>query len=674
MCTWIPVLFGCFRSKRWKFGLVLAVLLGVGVSGLGYSLTQAQSGTTVTFIEVAQQLGMVVNTYSWGLAWADYDNDDFVDLYSNNHTQGPALFRNNGGLSFTEVANQLGLLDSDLHGPAWGDYDNDGDVDLYQNVGALRPDFFYHNNGTGPFILITPALDTPGASGRGVAWADYDRDGDLDLLLINISKNGFRSELFQNQGNGTFVIKTDDAGLASGITGAQGIMWGDYNNDGWLDLLAYYPDVIRLFRNNGDGSFTNRSSLLDGVMITPRTIRQVDWVDYDNDDDLDLYVSRGHRHDGLTWNNNEIKWITDVSSETGFDFKPNSPNDPILFDIHDLCGGLDDQQIFIGASEANPSSSVFTLSTGGSPNPNGQPTYTSGTGGVFIWVDGGGWWRLRANGQRSSGRVIMDNGLSQVTSLNLPVNPSPTTRNNELLENKGGEVFVNVTTQANATGGGRQTYGTVWGDFNNDGYLDVYLVNGGHFVNNEPDTFLINNGNKTFSDTTTSAGLGTVQATGYGDVAAAADYNRDGFLDIAVANGGDGPGPCGGPLQLFKNQGNNNHWLDVKIIGTVSNRDGIGAYLTLRAGGATQYRQHLAGQHRDAQDSALIHFGLGQATIVESLVITWPSGLVESYSGLNTNQVITLVEGSGPLPPTATPPAPGPGTKLMFLPLILKNN
>ena len=132
----------------------------------------------------------------------------------------------------------------------------------------------------------------------------------------------------------------------------------------------------------------------------------------------------------MTWDNNEIKWITGgPSPQVGFDFKLNAANSSVLFDIHDLCGSVPTNKIFIGASKTNPSSSTFTLSSGSTPNPNGQPNYNPGADkGIFIWLDGSGVWHLRASDQRSSGVVSTGNSFNQVTSAGLEVDPAPRLR------------------------------------------------------------------------------------------------------------------------------------------------------------------------------------------------------------------------------------------------------
>jgi hypothetical protein len=231
------------------------------------------------------------------------------------------------------------------------------------------------------------------------------------------------------------------------------------------------------------------------------------------------------------------------------------------------------------------------------------------------------------------------------------VDPSPATAGNQLWENRGNESFVDVTAQANV-GDTRQSWAALWGDFDNDGDLDLYISNHGCFLDNEPNTYYVNNGDKTFTEDTTAAGL-RAMVEGRGDHAAAADYDQDGFLDIFVTNGATGPGPCGGPDLLFDNQGNGNHWLQVRTVGTISNRDGIGAHLVLEANGSTQYRQQLTGKHAYTQDSSLIHFGLGNATTVQSLTITWPSGIRKTYTNLTVDQIVTLAEGA--VTPTPTP-------------------
>ncbi|NJL84209.1 MAG: CRTAC1 family protein [Chloroflexaceae bacterium] len=187
----------------------------------------------------------------------------------------------------------------------------------------------------------------------------------------------------------------------------------------------------------------------------------------------------------------------------------------------------------------------------------------------------------------------------------------------------------------------------VAGDFDNDMDVDIYLV-GTHPATNQPNLYYENQGDGTFLSLPDGGGAaGSLQ--GLGDVAIAADYDLDGFLDLLVTNGAYPP-PLNedGPAQLFHNQGNGNRWLQIDLQGTTSNRDGIGARVIATAGGKAQLRERGSETHRYAQNFSRLHFGLGENRIVDELLIQWPSGLEQRLTNIGANQIIEILEPSGP--------------------------
>jgi len=182
------------------------------------------------------------------------------------------------------------------------------------------------------------------------------------------------------------------------------------------------------------------------------------------------------------------------------------------------------------------------------------------------------------------------------------------------------------------------------GDFDNDMDIDLYLVCTGP-IENLPNRLYENDGKGNFT-LVPDAGGAAGSKLGRGDVVAIADYDRDGFLDLFVTNGADPSSPFvdEGPHQLFRNQGNGNHWIEIDLEGTVSNRDGIGASVVLEVGGVVQIRGQGGGMHRFTQNYQRIHFGLATHKTVDRLTIRWPSGIVQRLENIAANQILTIRE------------------------------
>ena len=294
-------------------------------------------GTTFSEIgSTAQVLGSGISQHA---SWADYDNDGDVDIHVVNDFTANNLYRNNDNGTFTDIASMAGVNDTQ-RGPvaAWGDYNNDGYIDLYTASTTFHGETsethgngtnrLYRNNGNGTFtdIASTAGVDV-GMSTQSIAWADYDNDGDLDFYMGNssIANTTGKNILFRNEGNDTFTDVADSSGVAyTGVT--QGIGWGDYDNDGDLDIYLgnHLGENNKLYSNNNDGSFTDVSTSTGTADNNPAA--GITWADYDNDGDLDLYVAnsasstnRLYRNSGNTnqWLQVTLTGITDNTSAIG---------------------------------------------------------------------------------------------------------------------------------------------------------------------------------------------------------------------------------------------------------------------------------------------------------------------------------------------------------------------
>ncbi|MGB3939915.1 MAG: CRTAC1 family protein [Candidatus Manganitrophaceae bacterium] len=638
-------------------GFLLVSCSGSGEGG-GAPLDPPQ-GTDPLFEEVSHAAGINKNgraTYGNPI-WGDFNRDGNLDLFVSGHENSPFLFRNNADGTFTDLTAESGIeMEGDKHGTAWGDYDGDGDLDLFITVGAagggavgMKRDLLYRNDGNGHLTDVTDLAGVRNAFGRGrsVNWVDYDKDGRLDLFLKNASTPNV---LYRNNGDGTFT----NMALSAGIENAPGEIssWTDYDKDGDIDLFITSAAMDQLWRNNGDGTFMEATSSA-GLKALDHG-QGVAWGDYNNDGHLDLFISRGYSdvRDSFSWDASTITF-SDIDSgdqEKGLDFVTSG--DEATFDLYlgnilsvPNCRYPD--KVFLGGQKASPSLIPFTVRAS---DVSGKPVFAPRRDiGFFIWRDDDG-WHLRWSGNRYFYGSIKSNGdFTSVKSLNFTRFTRTVT--STLYQNNGDGTFTDVT-EAVGVANQSNNRGTVWGDYDNDGDLDLYMVNSGNFLENGPNFLYRNNGDGTFSEIAAQGGVeGNVD--GRGDGAAAADFNNDGFLDLYVTNGWGRPVPpqttasdclSFGPHLLYKNSGNDNKWLKMDLVGTVTNKDGIGAKVTLQADGRTQYREVSGGGQRFSQGSGPIHFGLGQASTVDAISIEWPSGQRQILTGISVNQHIKVVE------------------------------
>ncbi|HKR31960.1 MAG TPA: CRTAC1 family protein [Terriglobales bacterium] len=520
---------------------------------------------------------------------------------------------------------------------------------------AAGIDFKHDNAATAEKYLIE-------TMGSGCGWIDYDQNGLLDLYLVNSAPtkiykppHPLRGALYRNNGDGTFSDVTAKAGVgAEGLFG-MGVAVGDYDNDGFPDLFICGYGRSILYHNNGDGTFTDVTQHA-GVENLGRWASSAAWFDYKNDGHLDLVIANyvdwspehnfwcGDRGPGMRsychpdvyhgqpptlYRNNGNGTFTDVSKESGLAAKPANGLGVITFD-YDNDGW---QDIFI-ANDSMPNSLFHN---------NGDGTFTelAYIAGVAVSNDG-----LPEAGMGTDAADTTGSGRLDIAVTHLD------TQLARVYRNLGKDGFEDQTLRSKIgyTTFHMSGFGLRFMDYDNDGARDLFMANG-HVLDNieryhaesryaEPKLMFRNLGNGTFENVSNQLGRGFA-ADRVSRGAAIADYDNDGDLDILVSNNGGVP-------QLLRNDGGNaNHWLELFLIGTRSNRDGVGARVKLVAGDLVLYDQRKGGMsYQSAQDPRL-HFGLGQHSKVDSLEITWPSGAVTKLQNLKADQIIAIKEGTG---------------------------
>jgi hypothetical protein len=528
----------------------------------------------ITFRDVTQRAGMrfvhnngafgkkyLPETMGPGVAFIDYDNDGWPDIFLVNGTDWPGrppkhstpkLYHNNHDGTFTDITHKAGL-DIEIFGMgvAVGDYDNDGYDDLF--ITAIGQSRLFHNNGNGTFTDVTQkaGLKGPEEFSTSAAWVDYDKDGKLDLVVANYvqwsldgdlyctldgksksyctpeSYKGTAVRLWHNRGDGTFEDVTKKAGLADATSKTLGIALLDYDNDGWPDLLfSNDTQPNKLYRNNGNGTFTEKA-VVTGVAFSEDGVARagmgVDAVDYDRSGATSLLITN-FSNQMLSLYHNEGKGL----------FVDEAPRSEV------------------------GRASLLTL----------------GFGCFFFDYDLDGWPDiLIANGH-------IDSDIQRVQP-NVKYAMPP-----HLFRNMGKGDFVEVTKSLGAAfGAPRVGRGAAYADIGNRGRLDLLLSTNG------------------------------------------------------------------GPVYLFENEASGaaatNKSLRVKLAGTKSNRDGIGAVVKVTAGGDWQSQMLRSGSSYLSASELVLTYGLAQHDRADSVEIRWPSGQVEKLSNVAAGQTITVTEGKG---------------------------
>ena len=506
------------------------------------------SGIQFTHSFGSEKLGSLLEGTGAGCVWFDFNNSGLPSLYVANGRplddsmhpfplkEKPAtpphnhLYRNDGGGHFTDVTEKAGLNpDMYSHAVAVADYDNDGNEDLL--VTGYGKVVLYHNDGKGHFSDVTEKAHIK-VDGWAISstWLDYDKDGCVDLFVGRYVKFDPKYRAF----------------------------YAPTNYPGPLD---YEGETNQLFHNNCDGTFTDVSEKSGISAFVGRTMG-VTAADFDNDGWDDIYVAND-RTENFLFHNKHDGTFEEVGGDTGTAYGQNgestSSMGPVFADLE-------------------------------------------GRGVLDLWVTDGHYNRLLHNtGKNSFEDIGAETGVSQVNAQ-----------------------YV--------------SWGTGVYDFDNDGLLDILIFHGGliHLIPQEH-TLFRGMGSGKFADVSSGAGqVLSDRTTARG--ACFADYENDGKVDAFVVN-------LGGRGTLVHNVSTGTgHWLEVKLKGTKSNRDGIGARVEVDAAGKRWTAERVAGSGYLSQDDGRLHFGVGAATAIDKLIVRWPSGREQTLEKLVVDRVMTVEE------------------------------
>lgn len=554
-----------------------------GTALTSVNVFQQSADYPVTFVDIAAQVGLteptiyggvehkkyIIETNGCGVAFLDYDNDNWIDILLLNGTRlegFPAdraptikLYHNNGNGTFTDVTGKANLkLSGWASSVCVGDYDNDGHEDFF--ITYWGQNHLYRNNGNGTFSDVTSkaGLATKGTRwGSGCTFIDYDRDGKLDIFVANYLKfdlanapepgkganclwkgvpvncgpKGLPTDtnlLYHNNGDGTFTDVSEKSGIAK-VQGRYSMTatTTDYNDDGWPDIyVACDSTASTLYRNNHDGTFTD-VALETGSAYNedgqPQAGMGVTIADFNHDGLLDIFKTHFSDDLPILYRNTGRNYFEDASRAAGFDHSP----------------------------------------------------YVQwGTG--FADFDNDGWADLM---------IVTGNVYPEVEKV-FKEYPSRSPR--LLFRNLGNGRFQNVSATAGAgVTTAKSSRGCAFGDFDNDGDLDVLIMN-----MNEPPSLLRN------------------------------EYISPG-----------------------KSQTHN--WLKVKLIGTESNRSAIGARVQIKTASGIQVQELTSQSSYYSHNDSRIHFGLGNSQKADEIKIRWPNGRVETVQDIPGNKLVTIKEGSG---------------------------
>jgi hypothetical protein len=531
----------------------------------------------------------------------------------------PATFRDVSAKAGVTAANVSGsreknyVLEVNGGGACWLDYDNDGFVDLYLVNGSTlealqgkkpRPvsNHLYRNNGNGTFTDVTARARVSGSGwGFGCVAADYDNDGRTDLLVTNFGRNN----LYRNLGNGAFEDVAERAGIAGGDIWHAGAAFADYDGDGALDLYV-----------SGYLDFNTKNPELKTCDFQGVRVHACGPLGYRGAPDA-LYHNNG---DGTFTDVTEKAQVVDRERYFGF---------TVIFDDLDGDGKPD---IFV-ANDSNPNY-LYRNKGDGTFEELGIPS------GLAYNSDG--------KEMSSMGVAVGDYDNDGKPDLFVTTFAND---NYVLFHNEGKGAFADLSYPSQIA---EKTipylgWATFFLDYDNDGWKDLFDASGHVYPQmdgrsretyRQPLQMFRNLHNGKFAEVSKEIGLANLERMSARG-GAYCDYDNDGDVDFVVSNIDDRP-------QLLENEGGNSaNWLEMKLQGTKSNRDAIGAQVKLSAGGLVQYDHVRAGGSYISGNDLRLHFGLGKQPQADSMEIRWPSGQAERLQNIKANRILTIREGSG---------------------------
>jgi hypothetical protein len=494
----------------------------------------------------------------------------------------------------------------------------------------LFPMAFYPQN----FTRITQGNFVTGRHiSSGACWGDINDDGYLDVFIPNAKWN--HNQLYLNDGIGGF-IEVINSPVVSDSSDSKGGTFGDFDNDGDLDLFVANEEETNFFYiNDGTGIFTK---VLNGILVTDgdsASSHTCSWADYNNDGYLDIFIPN-HRYNGNDYGQSNFLYQNNSGDGTFTKITQGQIVTDIEFSLsgnwadYDNDGDLD---LFV----ANSGPSTHHNDNNSLYQNNGNGTFTKITQGSIV-NDGGD--------SRTGSWVDYNND----GYLDLYVVNRQTSHNvegyNFLYTNNGDGTFTKITNDPVVTDYG-SSYSCSWGDFDNDGDLDLFVAN-----RRSPNFLYANNGDGTFNRITTGpVAMDSDDSKGSTWI----DFDNDGDLDLFVANYNyyeNNPFNNGEENALYQNGGNNNNWINIECQGIVSNRSAIGAKVRIKAvinSVPVWQLNEISGQTSGgfcAQNSLNAEFGLGNATIIDSIKIEWPSGLRWDSTNVAVNHFLVIVEDS----------------------------
>jgi hypothetical protein len=534
-------------------------------------------------------------------------------------------------IRFSDEAAARGVADVAVNatGPAFADYDNDGDLDVFVPVEDLAPglaDRLWENDGSGKFkdVALARGVSNPGSMSRGASWGDYDNDGDVDLLVANMppgerGKPHVPTTLFKN------LLRE---------TGA-----------------ANFENVTRAARAMRAGNAEDEK--IGGIGDTAGGVA---WADYDGDGFLDFFWKNTDGEvDNALFRNNRDGTFVDTTATAGVALhgklrESNAQGSPSFTDVDE------DGRIDLIVTNEGDSKVVFRNKGDGTFE---DVTKSRKPPSAIVFTNPG----------NAQGACVGDIDNDGDMDVYLPTADQANRLFLSRLREKGALSYDDVTLKSGAgdAGGAR---GCTMADFDNDGWLDIYVNNGGpsntlindviagfppfvqFYIAWQPgnNTLLRNNGNGTFADVTRGSGA---EGLGIGSGVGAADINDDGFADLFVTNRtyyalGKQVSPTPGQTRLFINKPNKNRWIKVALQATRSNRSSLGARVKVQAGDLTQVRETTSAHGYNSTNDPTLIFGLGSRSAVDSIEVRWPSGALQRIEKPQVGTTVTVGEPAAP--------------------------